>query len=52
MEQVQKDIKIDRSFEKLETNIEYEIMPDRIEIGTLLCAAAITNGTINIKMLE
>ncbi len=43
-----KDIKI-IGVEKLETKIEYEIMPDRIEIGTLLCAAAITKGNINIK---
>ena len=43
-----KDIKI-VGVEKLEANIEYEIMPDRIEIGTLLCAAAITNGNITIK---
>ena len=43
-----KDIKI-VGVEKLEANIGYEIMPDRIEIGTLLCAAAITNGNITIK---
>lgn len=29
--------------------ISYTIMPDRIEAGTLLCAAAITNGDIIIK---
>lgn len=43
-----KDIKI-IGVNNLETNIEYEVMPDRIEIGTLLCAAALTNGSINIK---
>lgn len=36
----------------IETNVEYEIMPDRIEIGTLLCSAAITNGRINIKNVK
>ena len=43
-----KDIKIVGG-KSLEANIEYEIMPDRIEIGTLLCATAITNGAITIK---
>ncbi len=43
-----KDIKI-VGVEKLEKELEYEVMPDRIEIGTLLCAAAITKGNINIK---
>ena len=28
---------------------DYTIMPDRIETGTFLCAAAITNGKIKIK---
>ncbi len=28
---------------------DYRIMTDRIEIGTLLCASAITNGTIKIN---
>ena len=37
---------------EIETNMEYEIMPDRIEIGTLLCSAAITNGNINIKNVK
>ena len=27
----------------------YEIMPDRIEIGTLLCATAITKGNVTVK---
>ena len=27
----------------------YNIMPDRIEVGTLLCAAAVTGGNITIK---
>ena len=46
-----KDIKI-VGVENLKTDIEYEIMPDRIEIGTLLCAAAITSGNINIKNIR
>ena len=29
-------------------SISYSIMPDRIEAGTLLCAAAITGGKINV----
>ena len=29
-------------------SISYSIMPDRIEVGTLLCAAAITGGKINL----
>ena len=30
-------------------DISYKIMPDRIEAGTFLCAAAITGGNITIK---
>ena len=30
-------------------DVSYNIMPDRIEAGTLLCAAAITGGKINLK---
>lgn len=30
-------------------SVEYDIMPDRIETGTFLCAGAITGGEINIK---
>lgn len=30
---------------------EYEVMPDRIEAGTLLCSAAITGGKINLKKI-
>lgn len=30
-------------------DVSYNIMPDRIEIGTLLCMAMITNGKIEIK---
>ena len=29
--------------------VSYNVMPDRIEIGTLLCMAMITNGMIEIK---
>ena len=38
--------------DNIKTNIEYEVMPDRIEIGTLLCSAAITNGSINIENVK
>ncbi len=30
-------------------DVSYKIMPDRIEAGTLLCAAAITGGSIKLK---
>lgn len=30
-------------------NVSYNIMPDRIEAGTLLCSAAITGGSIILK---
>ncbi len=33
-------------------DISYTIMPDRIEAGTLLCAAAITGGKIRLKKLR
>ena len=33
-------------------DISYNIMPDRIEAGTLLCAAAITGGEINLKKVN
>ncbi len=32
--------------------VSYNIMPDRIEAGTLLCAAAITGGEINLKKVN
>lgn len=32
--------------------VSYNIMPDRIEAGTLLCAAAITGGNIKLKNVE
>lgn len=32
--------------------ISYNIMPDRIEAGTLLCAAAVTGGDIKVKKVE
>ena len=42
-----KEIKIS-GVNNLET-ARYEIMPDRIEIGTLLCATAITKGNVTVK---
>ncbi len=33
-------------------DVSYTIMPDRIEAGTLLCAAAITGGKIRLKNLK
>ena len=33
-------------------DVIYNIMPDRIEAGTLLCAAAITGGKIRLKNVE
>ena len=33
-------------------DVSYNIMPDRIEAGTLLCAAAITGGNIEIKKVN
>ncbi len=33
-------------------DVSYNIMPDRIETGTLLCAAAITGGEITIKKVN
>ena len=42
-----KEIKIN-GVDKLKTT-RYEIMPDRIEIGTLLCATAITKGNVTVK---
>ena len=35
--------------DKLKDFIEYEIMPDRIEAGTFLCMAAITDGNVKVK---
>ncbi len=46
-----KDIKIVGT-KSLQKNIEYKIMPDRIEIGTLMCASAITKGNIKIKNVK
>ena len=37
-----------KGVEKLK-NLSYNIIPDRIEAGTLLCAAAITGGNITLK---
>lgn len=34
---------------KLQKDIEYNIMPDRIETGTFLCVGAITGGNIIVK---
>ena len=42
-----KEIKIS-GVDNLKTT-KYEIMPDRIEIGTLLCATAITKGNVIVK---
>ena len=33
-------------------DVSYNIMPDRIEAGTYLCAAAITGGKITLKKVE
>ena len=33
-------------------DVSYNIMPDRIEAGTLLCSAAITGGEINLKNVK
>ena len=33
-------------------DVSYNIMPDRIEAGTLLCAAAITGGEITLKKVN
>lgn len=38
--------------QSLKKDVSYNIMPDRIEAGTLLCAAAITGGKINLKKVE
>ena len=44
------DILIIKGVEKLkEKNIHYDILPDRIETGTYLVAAAITQGKIKLK---
>ena len=37
--------------EKLK-DVSYNIMPDRIEAGTLLCSVAITGGEINLKKVN
>lgn len=34
------------------TPADYEVMPDRIEAGTFMCAAAITGGDIRIKGMK
>lgn len=34
---------------KIKKDISYTVMPDRIEAGTMLCAAAITGGSIRIN---
>ena len=39
-----------KGIEKLK-NLSYNIIPDRIEAGTLLCAAAITGGNIKLQKL-
>ena len=33
-------------------DVSYNIMPDRIEAGTLLCAVAITGGNVNLKKVN
>jgi len=33
-------------------DVSYNVMPDRIEAGTFLCMAAMTNGNLNIKKVE
>lgn len=33
-------------------NVSYNIMPDRIEAGTILCMSAITGGDVTIKNVE
>lgn len=33
-------------------DVSYNIMPDRIEAGTFLCMAAMTNGTLTLKHVE
>lgn len=33
-------------------DVSYNIMPDRIEAGTLLCAVAITGGKLNLKKVN
>ena len=33
-------------------NVSYNVMPDRIEAGTLLCATAITGGKIELNKVE
>lgn len=34
---------------KIKKDVSYTVMPDRIEAGTMLCAAAITGGSIKIN---
>ncbi len=34
------------------TGIEYGVIPDRIEVGTLMIAAAMTNGNITVRKVE
>lgn len=44
------DVLVIEGVERLGTSsIRYEIMPDRIETGTYLCAAAITGGKVKLK---
>ncbi|MGZ5052743.1 MAG: UDP-N-acetylglucosamine 1-carboxyvinyltransferase [Methylobacter sp.] len=44
------DILVIEGVEKLgEESVHYDILPDRIESGTYLCAAAITGGSIKLK---
>ncbi len=38
-----------KGVKELKKNITYNIMPDRIEAGTFLCMAAVTNGHVLIK---
>lgn len=35
--------------EKLHGDVHYDVMPDRIEAGTYLCAAAITGGRVRVR---
>lgn len=37
---------------KILKDVNYNIMPDRIEAGTILCATAITGGTVTLKQVK
>lgn len=46
------DVIIITGVDKLKDFVEYEIMPDRIEAGTFLCMAAITDGNIKVNNIS